>query len=276
MTITYYPFNQGDGANSYQDRWSKMARFWVAGDGVVADADDDLELRVYADSSGMQVKVKPGVMWIRGHRYENDTEATLAISAAHATLGRIDRVIGEVDWTAYTMSVKILTGTAAASPAAPALTQSTSKWQIELAQVTVDAAAVTIAAAKVADYRSWALGTFTLPLRIGNGVNVPGTGFVPGAVQLPVRCKFIKWTGLADASGTLGIQVVRYATPAAYASGTYTSMDILTISSAIQASGIASTQKVCPKDSLIRPYIQATPATIKQGMFNLIFAVLQE
>ena len=276
MTKTYFPFDAGAGASVAEEQWSKMARLFTANDGVIADTDDDKELRPFADSTGMQVKLTPGVAWIKGHRYENDAQETLAIAAAHATLGRIDRVILRVDWTANTVNTAVLTGTPAASPAAPALTQTTSLWEIELAQVTVDAAAVTIAAAKVTDYRSWALGTFTLPFRIGNGVNVPGTGFVPGAVQLPMKCKFIKWTGLANASGTLGIQVVRYATPAAYAAGTYTSMDILTISGADQASGIASTQKVCPKDSLIRPYIQATPATIKQGMFNLVFAVLQE
>lgn len=281
MTITYFPFNEGAGANSYQDRWSKMARLWTANDGVVADSDDDLELRVYADSTGMQVKVTPGTCWIKGHRYENDALATLAIAAAHPTLGRIDAVIGEVDWTAYTMSVKVLTGTAAASPAAPSLTQSGSKWQIKLAQVTVDAAAVTIAAGKVADYRPWALGQFSIPIRLGNGVAVPSTGAMPVAIYIPRKCKIRAWSIVADASGSIVVDLWRdvLANYPPTVADTIVSSGKPTLSSARTASA-SPTNTTWPNRVLLAghyllPNIDSV-STVKMVMLSLLCSNLQE
>lgn len=153
MTQTYFPFDAGNGANVTEDQWRKMARHWL-GTGVLAGEDNEAE--VYADSSGMQVKVRTGKAWIRGHYWESDAEETLSISAADATNDRIDRVILRVDFSANTIALAVLTGTPAASPSAPSLTQNTSQWEISLAQVAVAAAASTIAAGDVTDERTFA------------------------------------------------------------------------------------------------------------------------
>lgn len=128
-----------------------MARYWLATGVISGNAN---QAQVYADSSGMQVKVRTGAAWVQGHYWESDAEVTLSIAAAHATLSRIDRVVLRLDWTNNTMALAVLTGTAAASPSAPSLTQTFgSTWELPLAQVLVDPAVVTIAAGKVTDQR---------------------------------------------------------------------------------------------------------------------------
>lgn len=154
MTQQYAPFDAGSGSAVAESTWTKMARHWLL-TGVIPD--ELLELQVFADSSGMQVKVRTGEAWIRGHWFQSDATEILSIAAAHATLGRLDRVVCRVDWTANTIALAVLTGTASGSPSAPALTQSSSVWEISLATVTVDAAAVTIAAGKITDTRIFAV-----------------------------------------------------------------------------------------------------------------------
>lgn len=147
---TYAPFDAGPGANISEDTWRKFMRHVLA-DGVLATVTNEFE--VFADSTGMQVKVKSGECWIRGHWGESTAQKTLAIATAHATLGRKDRVILRCDFVNNRIELDVLTGTASGSPVLPTLTQNTTKWEIGIGQVTVDAAVSTIAAAKITDER---------------------------------------------------------------------------------------------------------------------------
>ena len=152
MAKTYGPFGTGAGASMYEAQWSKMMRT-VFADGIIGGYLNGL--LVYGDSTGMQVKVKSGAAWLRGHYYENDSEEILAVTAAHATLPRWDCVVLEVDWTKSDsqMTVKIIAGTPSANPSLPALTQNTSVWQIPLAKIVVLPTVSTIAASNVSDLR---------------------------------------------------------------------------------------------------------------------------
>lgn len=175
----YVPFDAGAGANLTEDNWRKMARHWL-GTGVLRGEDN--ELQVYGDSSGMQVKVKTGKAWVRGHYGESTAEKTLAIAVADATNPRIDVVVLRADFDNNLIELVVLTGTPAGSPVAPAVTQSSAIWEVALAQVAVAAAAVTIAAGNVTDARLYAAGAddlwtpakaFTpvwINLTVGNGV----------------------------------------------------------------------------------------------------------
>jgi hypothetical protein len=152
MTKIFGPFNQGVGASLFETQWSTMMRT-VFKDGVVNGYLN--ELLPYGDSTGMQVKVRNGAGWIKGHYYQNDAEETKAISTANPSNPRWDLVVLEVDWTKTDnqMSVVVVVGTPAASPSLPSLTQNTSKWQIPLAKVVVGAGVTTIAAGNVIDSR---------------------------------------------------------------------------------------------------------------------------
>lgn len=208
MAQIYFPFDSGAGSTVTEAQWSKMGRWW-RGDGVLWDALNKLE--VYADSTGMQVKVRSGAAWIRGHYYESDAQETLAISAAHATLNRIDRVVVRLNWTASTISLAVRTGTPASTPSAPAVTQTTTTWEISLAQVYVGAAVSTIAAGNVKDERPWAVGgesLFNIQVILGNGIDVLTTG-VKGYLEIPINCYLTGWRIVANVSGSCVIGLWR-------------------------------------------------------------------
>ncbi len=153
MAKSYFPFDAGAGANVMESQWTAMAEHWL-GTGVIPSQLN--ELGVYADASGMQVKVRAGKAWIKGHYFQSTAEEVLAIGAANPTNPRIDRVVVRLDWTNNNIDLAVIQGTPAGSPSAPALTQTSNVWEISLAQVLVDAAAVSIAADKVTDERVFA------------------------------------------------------------------------------------------------------------------------
>ncbi len=152
MTQRFYPFDAGPGANVTEDQWREMARHWLS-TGVVAGERENL--RVFADSSGLLVKVRPGVAYVRGHFYDSDAEEVLPISEADPANPRRDRVVLRADFVANTIVLAVLQGAPATTPAPPVLTQSTSRWETPVAIVDVPAGAATIAAANVVDERRY-------------------------------------------------------------------------------------------------------------------------
>lgn len=150
MAQSSWPFENVDTTETQFSQWARNI-----GEGVKGSS-AGTELKPFGDSSGMQVKVPAGQSMVRGHYYASTAEETLTVTAAHATLGRIDSVVLELDPTANTILLKVVAGTASASPVAPTLTQTDSGvYQQLLATITVDAAATTIAAGKVTDARTF-------------------------------------------------------------------------------------------------------------------------
>jgi len=145
--------------------WRAYMRL-ARGTGVIPEDPADPEVLngflVYADSTGMQVKIKSGTAWMRGVYAPNPAEVIEAISAAHATLNRIDRVALKLDTVNHTVAITVVTGTPGASPVAPTLTNTTSIYYVKLAQVYVTAAVTTIAADKVTDERSYSVSSSDL------------------------------------------------------------------------------------------------------------------
>lgn len=162
---SYFPFDAGNGANITEDQWRKMARFWLP-TGPISDEDNELE--VFADSTGMQVKVRTGKAWIRGHYGESTAEKTLSVAAADGSNDRIDRAVLRADFTANTITLVVLEGTPATTPAAPSLMQSASRWEISLAQVAVGTSVSTIDAGDVTDERTL-IAVFAFPLEADGG-----------------------------------------------------------------------------------------------------------
>lgn len=118
------------------------------------------------ETPGMAVTVSDGTGWMSnanndGVVWWNDTDSVsgaklqLAIDAADGVLNRIDRVIVEWKTTNYVdrPEIKILKGTASSTAAAPALTNSGTKRQISLAQISVAAGTTAITASMITDER---------------------------------------------------------------------------------------------------------------------------
>ena len=119
------------------------------------------QLAVSATGSGMTVNVATGRAWLKGHYVESDAIEARSIDGSDPTNPRIDRVVVRATYSQPgvpgAVALAVLKGTPAASPAAPALTQNTTTmWEIALAQVLIDAGAVVVAANKVTDGRGYA------------------------------------------------------------------------------------------------------------------------
>lgn len=129
----------------------------------VFGADGNLAVSANDD---MTVSVSDGVGWIAnadadGSVFWNDNEdtygskLTLSIGLANSSLPRIDRIVvswATIDYTAKP-TIEVLQGTPASNPTAPALTNTTLKRQISLAQVRVNAGASKITSDNITDER---------------------------------------------------------------------------------------------------------------------------
>lgn len=149
---SYRPFDTGAGASVSEAGWRAMAKHWLTS-GPIRTGNG---LEVYGDSSGRQVKVKTGEVWIQGHHGQLDTLTTLSITANTSGLGRVDLVVARMDSTANLIELDVVLGTPGVSPVAPSLTMSSTVWEVPLATVVVGDGVSTITAGAVFDARNFA------------------------------------------------------------------------------------------------------------------------
>lgn len=182
LELTTYPTNREDAA---EDLWSSLMGSKFR-NGVYKAWLFDFE--VYADSTGMQVKVKAGQALIGGFDAEMSTTQTLALDSSGSS-PRIDRVVLRLDRTdPSTIYLDVLTGTPASSPSVPALTNTSTITEIGLAQVRVDALVSTITPAKITDERTYVATR-------GHGTGTPGTinGTTGGVGSSPFSAPVDHW-----------------------------------------------------------------------------------
>lgn len=110
---------------------------------------------VTATGTGMNVQVQPGMAQVQGAFCLEDTVQTLPIAAADASLNRIDSVVLRLDLSLdkRDISLAVISGVAAVSPVAPALTRNNTTWELGIANVQVSAGAGVITQRDVEDTR---------------------------------------------------------------------------------------------------------------------------
>ena len=154
MAIEGYFFNAIENEGTY-DRVYNAEDFTsylnqIVGNGVFPNPSTQLQVRA---SSGMNVIVGAGSGWINGHKIVNTADLTLTVTASDVLLNRIDRVIFYVDMDAREMGIEVKAGTLAATPVAPALVRNNSRYEMCLAQITVNKQITAITAAMITDTR---------------------------------------------------------------------------------------------------------------------------
>lgn len=133
---TYQPFDAGAGADVAEAGWRAMARHWLPSGPLITDlAPADWDVLEPSAGAGLQVLVEPGEAWIRGHYAEWETQAELTISANASGQTRVDAVVARVDFVNNDIELDIVAGTPGAG--IPALTQSSSVWEILLGSSTL-------------------------------------------------------------------------------------------------------------------------------------------
>lgn len=129
-----------DSTNMSQAQWQEMFQ-GLFSNGVISA---QLNQYVTTTTSGLGISVASGKAMIQGFFARSDAAVALTAAAADPTNPRIDRAVLHADLSAHTLTVILLTGAPAPSPAPPALTQTGTVWEISLYQVRVNAGAVTI------------------------------------------------------------------------------------------------------------------------------------
>lgn len=185
VTATTYPSARNDATESKLEAWSAVDRR----DGVIWGATNTLAL--FADSTGMHVKLPSGSVLLGGVRGDLASQTTLDIATAHASLNRIDTVVAHLDRTSpYTITYKVVTGTASGSPTAPALVNTSTITEFLIGAVQVDAAVSTIAAAKVIQGRIYTTDTGWFNVTSTPGVTSGSTMAVSAWTQEDARSRF--------------------------------------------------------------------------------------
>lgn len=168
--------------------------FWnalVSGEGgigyVIPEIGNEMEVTERGAGASMSVDVESGEVLVNGVRYKNTGTENLTITTADATNDRIDRVIIRITYAAQTARLAVLDGTPASPPSAPALTQNTTTWEVELGQVYVPANDTSVTDRDIHDKRTFA----------------PNYEFGPyvGQDNLFINSEFIAWSELTRSGG---------------------------------------------------------------------------
>lgn len=122
----------------------------LVGNGVFNNPSTNLQVRA---GSGLQVIVASGEGWIDGHKITNTADYPLTIDTADVLLPRIDRVIFYLDATDREMGLAVKKGAVASTPIAPSLTRSSTRYEMSLADVRVNAGATSISNFVITDTR---------------------------------------------------------------------------------------------------------------------------
>lgn len=90
-----------------------------------------------ATNSGLDITVGSGNCIIQGRYGSNDSNTSISLDAESVSLQRIDRIVIASDVSNRVMGIKVLKGTASASPSAVALTQTSTYYEIPVCQILI-------------------------------------------------------------------------------------------------------------------------------------------
>lgn len=151
MAVRSSFFNSINGDRRYlAHRYAEYFASFI-GNGVFPNPSTGLQ--VYADSSNMTVKVKPGKGWINGYFLVNDADYMLSIENADGVLKRIDRIVLRLDFLNREIVPVIKKGAFASNPVAPTLQRDTDAYELGLADVLISNGVTSITQASITDLR---------------------------------------------------------------------------------------------------------------------------
>lgn len=146
----YEPFDAGPGSNVTEDGWRAMMRRGNIA-GVVRGVTSEMAL--FADSSGMQVKVSLGEVVIEGYWGQVTSTKILPIGNNASGSTRYDLIVARANWASNVVELDVIQGVGGAG--IPGVTRDSTKWEIPIGVAVVDNGAATIAANKISDARQW-------------------------------------------------------------------------------------------------------------------------
>ena len=143
-------FNSVNGDRKYDAGF--MAEFFASfiGNGVFPNPSTGLQVIANND---MSITVKTGQAWINGYYYANTSDLILSLDVADGVLSRIDRIVLLYNTIERNITAKVKKGSFASSPVTPALQRDADAYEIALADISVNAGAISISQANITDLR---------------------------------------------------------------------------------------------------------------------------
>jgi hypothetical protein len=120
------------------------------GNGVFPNPSTGLQILSQND---MTIVLKCGKAWINGYYYENTSDLILKLDPADGVLKRIDRVVLRLDFFNREITCKVKKGTFASNPVTQALQRDADAYELCIAEIKVDAGAISILQSNITDTR---------------------------------------------------------------------------------------------------------------------------
>lgn len=242
MAQSSFPFQAVDTTETQFSQWAR--HIITNGRSGVNGIPTGSDLKVTANSSGMQVFVAAGQAMVRGHFYISTAAETLAIGAAN-TNPRIDSVVLKLDPAINTIVLQVVAGTAAASPVPPTLTQTDAAiYQFKIADVRVEPSTTTIDAGKVTDTREFMRDIWTTATRPVAAAGIVGFNTTTSKVEFYDGGQWLDIASAIDASkitsGTLETARIPNLDAAKITSGTLADTVLPTIPVAKGGTGLTA------------------------------------
>ncbi len=225
---TYKPFDNGAGKDVREAGWRDMFSDVFPSGPIIsnmAPANWGTQLQPYASGSGMQVFVRPGRVWVRGHHGVVLLDKALPVASNSTGSNRYDAVVARGDFINDIIELDIVTGTS--NTAGPALVTDSTKWEVLLGIVTVPNAATSIISANVSDRRKlmgYSEGTYA-----GTFVHASGTIAASYARYVRVNGVVHVWIGVPLASITYSSARLTLPYPHGHATGSLESLGLARI-----------------------------------------------
>jgi hypothetical protein len=158
MALTFGFYNSQNNDRTYDARQFSGLFDGIINDGIFRTLGNYFTVTA---PGGMQVNVGTGRAWFNQTWTLNDAVLPLTIAASNGILDRIDSVILEVNENVGVRanSIKVLTGTAATTPVAPTLTNTSEIHQYRLANIFVAKTVSAIVAGNITNF----IGTINTP-----------------------------------------------------------------------------------------------------------------
>lgn len=148
------PFNDVGSDRLYSAAdWQEYYKNLV-GNGVVGAAGNELAV-IQQTVANKTIQVDTGAVAINGAMRVIDAAFNLTVTDNTSGNPRIDRIVARLNQTERKLEIVVKQGTPGSSPSAPALTQTSTVWEISLAKIAVANGFSTIITANITDERSY-------------------------------------------------------------------------------------------------------------------------
>lgn len=150
MAVRSSFFNSINGDRVYHTgHWAEYFASFI-GNGIFPNPSSNLQT---VSNDDMTVTIKAGSAWINGYILISDSDYNLDITPADGALNRIDRIVVRYDSIDREVRLEVKQGNFATNPVAPELQRNADAYELAIADVSVNAGAVSVTQANITDTR---------------------------------------------------------------------------------------------------------------------------